>query len=149
MTRPPAIAPPAKKAIVPVPWSVPVVPLMRAVRPNSVTATTAVSFQSGPRPFWISSKAPSRPPSNCARRPARAAFVGMGVPALEGQRGNAGTIVRGHEARRALGGLTHASDRIVARTRLRRAVVHALAQRDPVDFNAARERLAQGRITMR
>ena len=29
----------------PVPWSVPIVPLMRAVRPNSVMTATAVSFQ--------------------------------------------------------------------------------------------------------
>jgi len=87
-------------------------------------------------------------PEQLREAAARATFVRMGVPALEGQRGNAGTIGHGHQARRALGGLTHASDRIVARARLRRAVVDALARGDPVDFKAARERLAQGRITM-
>ena len=47
-TRPPLSAPPASRATVPVPWSVPSVPLMRAVRPNSVTSTTTVSLQAGP-----------------------------------------------------------------------------------------------------
>src|SRR5262249_39374195 len=34
MTRPPLSAPPTRIATVPVPWSVPSLPLMRAVRPN-------------------------------------------------------------------------------------------------------------------
>ena len=62
-------ATPAMNATVPAPWSVPVVPLMRAVRPNPVTATMNVSRHLSPRPFSNSPKAPSRPDSNCARRP--------------------------------------------------------------------------------
>ena len=42
---------------------------MRAVRPNSVIATTTVSFQRGPSSLSNAANAPSRPPSNCARRP--------------------------------------------------------------------------------
>ena len=53
----------------PVPWSVPAVPLMRAVRPNSVATTITVSRQRAPRPVSNSASAPSSPPSNCASRP--------------------------------------------------------------------------------
>ncbi len=53
-------APPSSSAVEAVPWSVPLVPLTRAVRPNSVTTTTAVSFQAGPMPLAMPSSAASR-----------------------------------------------------------------------------------------
>ena len=40
--------PPASSAAPPVPWSVPPLPFSRAVRPNSVIATTSVRSQAGP-----------------------------------------------------------------------------------------------------
>src|SRR5262249_28187570 len=48
ITRPPLSAPPARITTVPVPWSVPSLPLMRAVRPNSVVSETTVSLQARP-----------------------------------------------------------------------------------------------------
>ncbi len=53
-------APPSTRAVEAVPWSVPPVPLTRAVRPNSVAATTTVLLHSGPRPS-------ARPPSTLSR----------------------------------------------------------------------------------
>src|SRR6185312_6205413 len=47
-TRPPRSAPPARNIAPPVPWSVPPVPLMCAVRPNSVATTTIVRLHMAP-----------------------------------------------------------------------------------------------------
>jgi hypothetical protein len=49
LIRPPATAPPSTKATVPVPWSVPPVPFILAVRPNSVITSTAVWAHAGPK----------------------------------------------------------------------------------------------------
>src|SRR3954468_20763256 len=69
ITRPPRSAPPARKATVPVPWSVPLVPLMRAVRPNSVMMATTVSRQASPMFGSIPASAPSRAPKRLASWP--------------------------------------------------------------------------------
>ena len=47
----------ASTATVAVPWSVPSVPLMRAVRPNSVTSAIAVSLQASAIVYWIAAMA--------------------------------------------------------------------------------------------
>jgi hypothetical protein len=49
--------------------SVPSVPLMRAVRPNSVTMATTVSRQASFISISIAAMAPSSAPSNIASRP--------------------------------------------------------------------------------
>ena len=86
-TRPPATAPPGTKATVPVPWSVPCVPLLRAVRPNSVITSTAVFAQASPSPA-LSATSPS---SSCFSGPARRLGCAcVRVPAADLQRGDAG-----------------------------------------------------------
>ena len=48
------------------------VPLIRAVRPNSVTTATTVRFQAAPMPVSIAANAPSSAPSRAASRPSTA-----------------------------------------------------------------------------
>src|SRR5262245_48802803 len=72
MTRPPFNAPPTRTATVPVPWSVPSVPLMRAVRPNSVMTATTVSLQASAMAFSIAAMAVSSAPSRAASCPSAA-----------------------------------------------------------------------------
>ena len=50
ITRPPLSAPPASSATVPVPWSVPSVPLMRAVR--RIRQRSLPPSRAKPRPCW-------------------------------------------------------------------------------------------------
>src|SRR5262249_2652650 len=92
ITRPPLSAPPASSTTVAVPWSVPFVPLMRAVRPNSVTSTTTVSRHAGPHVFLDGGESPVeraqqlRQPASCD------AFIIMCVPAVERERADARTV---------------------------------------------------------
>ena len=88
-TRPPATAPPSTKATVPVPWSVPLVPLTRTVRPNSVIASTAVCRHASPSAVFSA----ARPASSCrsARGQARG-LRDMGVPAADLQRRDARAV---------------------------------------------------------
>ena len=46
--RPPRTAPPITQYTVPWPWSVPLLPFSRKVRPNSLMTTTVVRFQASP-----------------------------------------------------------------------------------------------------
>ena len=61
LIRPPATAPPTTNPTVPVPWSVPLVPFTRAVRPNSVITSTAVCAQAGPSAVFSA----TNPASSC------------------------------------------------------------------------------------
>src|SRR5499427_1824616 len=87
MTRPPLSAPPAMSATVAVPWSVPSLPLMRAVRPNSVTRVTTVSFQASPILALIAAMAPSSAPRRLARRAFRGGEEFRGRPGCLGEIG--------------------------------------------------------------
>ena len=89
-TRPPVTAPPSTKATVPVPWSVPLVPFTRTVRPNSVIVSTAVCRHASP------SACLERRQSGVELLPARAAsrwhLRDVRVPAADLQRGDPWTI---------------------------------------------------------
>ena len=73
--------------------------------------TIAVSLQRAPSPRSNSANASSRPPSSCASRPDRAAFVGVGVPAVEGERGDARAVVGAPSAARRRAPPAHRRDR--------------------------------------
>ena len=64
--------------------------IMRAIRPNSVIATIAVSFQTGPSPDSNASNAASSPERSCAKRP-------VAPPSLTcvSQPSNASAAIRG------------------------------------------------------
>ena len=82
-TRPPATAPPSTNATVAVPWSVPLVPFTRAVRPNSVIASTAVRRHSGPSAAFSAAS----PASSVAQHVVQPRHLGdMRVPAVDLQR---------------------------------------------------------------
>ena len=68
-------APPSTRAVEAVPWSVPLVPLMRAVRPNSVATITTVLLHSGPRPLERPSITASRPRRRLASWPSAAPWL--------------------------------------------------------------------------
>ena len=111
MTRPPLTAPPARNATVPVPWSVPTVPLMRAVRPNSVMATTEVSFQRVAQALLQGLEGAVESAQQLGEAAGRAALVGVRVPAVERERGDARPVVGGHQLGRALRREAHAAAR--------------------------------------
>ena len=76
--------------MVPVPWSVPAVPLTAAVRPNSVTTRIAVSFHAGPSVCWNAAKELSNPVNRVCSRCASAACVSQPSKARAQTRGPSG-----------------------------------------------------------
>lgn len=66
-TRPPRTTPPSRNAAPPVPWSVPLLPLTRAVRPNSVM--TRIAVRSHTSPSWA--RMAAKPSSSCPRTGSR------------------------------------------------------------------------------
>src|SRR5260370_1154740 len=93
--RPPLSAPPVRNATVPCPWSVPSVPLMRAVRPNSVMTATTVSCHASPILVSMAASAPSSAPRRLASWPAAAPPLISVSPPTKPQRGH------GADAKRA------------------------------------------------
>ena len=75
--------------------------------------------------------------------PARAALVGVGVPAVEGERADARTVVGGHQPRRAFGRLAHQR-----RRRRRPASAPSMPWRSamPVGVDARLQRLGERRV---
>ena len=116
---------------------------MRAVRPNSVMATTEVSFQRSPRPFSQGLEGAVEPAQKLREAAGGAALVGVRVPAVEGQRGDARPVVGGHQLGRALG---HAA---ACRREEWRQAGHALARRHLVGLEALGQRRLQDRIALR
>ncbi len=124
--------------MVPVPWSVPSVPLMRAVRPNSVATTTTVSRQRAPSPLSNSASAPSRPPSNCASRP-------VAPPSLAwvSQPSKASAAMRGPSSAAISLAAPRATSRIAAGAIDAGLRLHVVALRGLVELQAGGERLGR------
>ena len=86
-----------------VPWSVPLVPLMRAVRPNSVTTVTTVSRHAVAH-VRLDRRERAVERAEQRREPAAVgALVDVRVPAVEGERADARAVGAREEFRRGAG----------------------------------------------
>ena len=139
MTRPPLSAPPASSATVPVPWSVPSVPLMRAVRPNSVMTATTVSRQDVAHVGLDRGERAVERAQQVGELTRRRAFVDVRIPADEAHGADAGAVRPRQISSGRAGGVRevgpHARD---ARRRKLRGVRRRIASIPPARASAAR-----------